>query len=268
MPNHRPRLASRTIALALSTIACTCAADAKQSFWSKFDISAGAGAIAHPTYLGSDRYQVSPLPYISLRWNDMVELGPEGLNVYWHHKGLTVGVGLAFDGGRQEKDSDGFSFETGDSRLKGMGKIDAAVGYHAFIKYELGMVELSAGATKYEGSQNKGLVTRFGADVPLHLTTGLTLTPHAEGRWANDSFMQTFFGVTALQATTSRFAEFHARNGVVDFTTGLTLSYQFDKHWFAMGDVSAALLTGDARRSPLSYSKSGTTVATVVGYRF
>jgi len=270
MPNRkRPRFSTpRGIALAFSTAAFFGAADAEQNSGSKFDITAGIGAAMRPTYLGSDRYQASPLPFISLRWNDMVALGPEGLRIYWHDDAFTAGVGLAFDGGRSEKDSNTLGFSNGDSRLKGMGKINAAVGYQGFIKYELGMVELSTSVTKYEGSQNKGLVARFGAGVPLHLTDRFMVKPHAEAQWANDSYMRTFFGVSAQQALTSRFSQFDAHSGIYDVTGGLTFNYAFDKHWFAMSDVSAAILTGDARKSPLSYSKTGLTVSTAIGYRF
>lgn len=265
----RPRLSAPSgIALAFSTVAFLGAADAEQPSDSKFDITAGLGAAMRPTYLGSDRYRVSPIPLVSLRWNDMVALGPEGLRIYWHHEAFTAGVGLTYDGGRDEKDSNSLGFGNGDSRLKGMGKINAAVGYQAFIAYKLGMVELSSSMTKYEGSQNDGMRGRFGASVPLHLTRGFMVKPHVEAQWANDSYMQTFFGVSAQQATTSRFAQFNAKSGVYDVTGGLTFNYAFDRHWFAMSDVSASILTGDARNSPLTYSKTGVTAITGIGYRF
>lgn len=260
--------ASGGIAIALSAAAFLGAANAEQPSDSKFDITAGLGAAMRPTYLGSDRYRVSPIPLVSLRWNDMVALGPEGLRLYWHHDAFTAGVGLTFDGGRDEKDPNSLGFGNGDSRLKGMGKIDAAIGYQAFIAYQLGMVELSGSMTKYEGSQNDGLRARFGAAVPLHLTRAFMVKPHVEAQWANDSYMQTFFGVSAQQATTSQFAQYSAKSGLYDVTGGLTFNYVFSRHWFAMSDVSASILTGDARNSPLTYSKTGVTAMTAIGYRF
>lgn len=235
---------------------------------SDFQVSAGLGAAMRPTYLGSDRYKASLLPLVSLRWHDMVSLDAGGLSLYWHHGNLTAGGGLTFDGGRDVKDSNAIGFGGGDSRLAGMGKIDASLGYRAFLTYRLGPVELSSSLTKYDGSQNKGLLARFGAAAPLRLTSRFIVKPHAETQWANNSYMQTFFGVSDAQALTSRFSRFDAQSGIFNVTSGLTLIYNFSQHWSAMGDVSASVLTGDARKSPLTYANTGATAFTAISYRF
>jgi outer membrane scaffolding protein for murein synthesis (MipA/OmpV family) len=244
------------------------AAAAEGSPAGAFDIVAGAGAMMRPTYIGSDRYQVAPLPLLAVKWNDMVAIGPEGLRVYWHADRLTMGAGLTFDGGRDEKDKNAFSFGSGDDRLKGLGKIDASIGYQLFASYRLWRIDLDAAATKYEGNQNKGLVVRAGAALPLHLTSRLVITPHVGATWANDRYMQTYFGVSDEQALRSNFARFDARSGVSGATGGLKMSYAFDNHWFVMADVSTTALRGDAKHSPLSFSNSATIATTAIGYHF
>ncbi len=247
------------------------AASAANSHWDSleaFDVTAGVGAIMRPTYLGSNRYTASPLPLIDIKWNDMVSLGTEGLRLYWHADRLTVGAGLAFDPGRDDENGDAFSFRPGDDRLKGVGKIDAALGYQLFASYRLWRIDLHAAAIKFDGKQNDGVMVRYGATLPLPLGSKFIATPHIDSLWANKKYTQTYFGVTGPQAIRSGFTPFDAGSGTLGVTAGLKLSYAFSRHWFVMADASTTLLTNDAKRSPLSYSDTATTVATMVGYHF
>ena len=259
----------RALAFCGAAAALSGAASA-HDWWSleAFDLTAGGGAVMRPTYLGSDRYRASLLPLLSVKWNDTISFGPDGMRLYWHNDRLTLGGGLTFDGGRNEKDRNFFAFGSGDERLKGLGKIDASIGYQLFASYRLWRINLDAAAIKYDGDQNKGVVVRAGAALPLRLTERLTITPHAGATWGNDAYTRTYFGVSATQALQSRFTRFDAASGVESASAGLRLQYAFDKHWFVMADATGALLLGDAKKSPISFANSATTVATAIGYHF
>lgn len=233
-----------------------------------FDATVGIGSMMRPTYLGSDRYIASLVPLIDVKWNDMVSLGSDGLRLYWHADRLTIGAGLTFDPGRDEKDSGTFAFGSGDDRLKGLGKIDAALGYQVFASYRLWRIDLHATAIKYDGKQNDGVIVRYGAALPLPLGDKFVVTPHLDSQWANKSYTQTYFGVTQQQALHSGFAQFDAGSGTLGVSAGLNLRYTLSRHWFVMGDVSTNILTGDAKHSPVSYSDTATTAMTMIGYHF
>jgi outer membrane scaffolding protein for murein synthesis (MipA/OmpV family) len=262
-------LGLRALAWGGAVMVLTGAASARDWLSSEaFDVTAGAGVLMRPTYFGSDRYQAAPLPLVNVTWNDMLALGPDGMRLYWHHDRLTLGGGLTFDGGRDTKDHDGFSLKSGDDRLRGLGKIGTAAGYQIFASYRVWKFDLDAAAIKYDGDQNKGVVVRAGAALPLHLSERLVVTPHAGANWTNDRYSRTFFGVSESQALQSRFARFDAASGVASASAGLRLRYAIDRHWFVMGDVTDALLLGDAKKSPISFANSATTVATAIGYHF
>ncbi|NIK87673.1 outer membrane scaffolding protein for murein synthesis (MipA/OmpV family) [Rhizomicrobium palustre] len=266
MPFHlSARLSCGAILLICGAIP---AAAAEPASTGAFDISAGAGVMMRPTYLGSDRYRASPLPLLSVKWNDMVSLDPSGLRLYQRLGGFTAGIGLTYDGGRDEKDPGGISFRGGDGRLKGMGKIGTAVGYQLFASYTLGRITFDANATKYDGSQNKGLLVRAGAELPIRLNEHFTIIPHGGASWANDRYMRTFFGVSSEQALHSNFARYDAESGFLGGTVGLRLHYRFDNHWFAVGDASTTFLAGDAKKSPISFSDTATIATLAIGYHF
>jgi outer membrane protein len=232
----------------------------------EWDINLGAGAAMRPTFEGSDRYRVSPLPVVQVTWDDMVSLGVGGLNAYWHHRNFKIGAGLAFDQGRDVKSPS--LFGEGDVRLKGLGKIDTALGLRGFASYQLGPVDFNVSATKFTGSQNDGLLVNFGARAPLRVLRGLVVIPHIEATWANRNYMETFFGVTPVQSRASIFPQYTAGAGVKDVIGGVNVIYRFNPHWYVAGDASVTQLTGAAANSPVSFSNSNVMLMTMVGYHF
>ena len=73
--------------------------------------------------------------------------------------------------------------------------------------------------------------------------------------------MQTFFGVTPLQASRSIFPQFNAGAGLEDVNGGLTLVYLLSDHWFLGADASATQYLDQAARSPITISNTNATVA-------
>jgi len=233
----------------------------------EWDVSLGAGAALVPTFEGSDRYHVMPVPLVSITYKDMISLNANGLSAYWRTGDLRIGAGLTYNPGRTDSKDDGL-FGNGDDRLRGMGDIDAALGLKAFASYRLWMLDLSAAATKYTGNDNDGVVVDLGLALPYKLTDKLTLTPHAGATWANKDYMQTFFGVTSTQAVNSGFARYDAGAGFKDIRAGIDANYRFDEHWFLNVRTDVKRLIGDAADSPISFSDNGVTTAAMVGYRF
>ncbi|MEC4591124.1 MULTISPECIES: MipA/OmpV family protein [Nitrospirillum] len=232
-----------------------------------WDITVGGGVAVRPNYEGSDHYRVAPLPLVTIRYDDMLALGPEGLSAYWHQGNVRVGAALTFDPGRNDSNTNGL-FSNGDDRLKGLGDIDTSLGVKLFGAYQLGRISLDASVTKYTGDQNDGVVLTAGAGLPFKLADHLILTPHVGTTWANDNYMQTYFGVTPVQAAHSRFAAYTAGSGFKDVSAGVGALYRFNEHWFVTGDVSVKRLLGDAADSPVTYDATSARAFTAVGYRF
>jgi len=233
----------------------------------EWDIRAGAGVMMRPTYDGSDRYRARPLPYLSVNWRDTLTLDQSGLNAQLRRQKYRIGLGLTFDGGREEQDTGGI-FASGDDRLLGMGNIDFALGVRGFAAWQIGPVELSAQVIKFTGAQNDGLLGRAGLSLPMPLGQAVMLIPSISVGWANDKYMQTFFGVTALQASRSTFTQFNAGSGFQDARAGVNMVYSFHRNWFANFNVGVTQLLDDSAASPISLADTSVTGIVLVGYRF
>ena len=233
-----------------------------------WDFTVGGGVTYLPTFEGSDRNTTNFLPLVNATWNDWLSIGTNGLSAYRRHDKLRYGVGLTYGGGRKDSKGNG-TFELGDDGLRGLGTINAALGIRAFASYDTGPVLLSGALTKFTGNQNDGVLMSLTASKRFSVTKRWSLTPHAGATWANQSYTQTFYGVTPTQAANSSFAAYTAGSGLKDISVGINTTYQIDDHhWFVSGSLVAKRLVGDAAKSPISISDSQTTLMVLLGYRF
>lgn len=239
------------------------AANGKSSVWS---VTLGAGALVRPTFEGSDRYFVSPVPFVSVNYNDMVSLDTSGLNAYWRKDGLQIGGGLTYSLGRFQGGNSVFT--QGDERLNGLGNIPAALGLRAFANYKLGPVVLGATLTKYLAEGNNGLLIDGLVEMPIRLGDRTTLTGRLSATWADQSYMQTWFGVTPGQSITSGYAIYQAESGIKNVGLGINLRHRLGTNWILSADAGLVRLTGAAEYSPMTVSNMNMNILAMVGYRF
>jgi outer membrane protein len=231
----------------------------------EWDVTLGGGVVVRPTFEGSDRYFASPVPFVNVIWKDTVSLGMDGLSAYWRYQNLRIGGGLTYGGGRQQ--SSGI-FQQGDERLAGLGDIPAALGVKGFADYKLGLINLNASITKFTASGNDGVLVNFGVALPYKLTDTTMVTARVSADWADQSYMQTFFGVTPTQSMNSGFSQFNAGAGIKDVGFGLGVTQRFGQHWLLAVDARVSRLTGDAENSPIVFSKTGASFMSAIAYHF
>jgi outer membrane protein len=258
---------SHLILIVLATAALSGApaqAERRREAPREWDITLGAGAGLRPTFEGSDRSIVRPLPVIALRWRDTISLGEGGLSATAHLKNFRFGGGLTIEAGRKDHSSGGI-FESGDDRLRGLGTIKASPGFRVFASSRVSLFNFEVSAVK---SLNHGATATLGLSMPLPLSKKLLLMPHIRATWADDKYMQTYFGVTAAQSAASSFPRFHAASGFKDMRGGVNLIYSFNRHWFAGADVGVTRMLGSAAASPISIADTNVTAMAMAGYRF
>lgn len=242
--------------------ATTLAQDKPSSTW---DVTLGGGAAMRPTYEGSDRYIVSPVPFVNVIWKDTIALNVEGLSAYWRYGNLRVGGGLTYDTGRTQSTG---TFQQGDYRLAGMGDIPAALGLKAFADYKFGPVVFNAALTKLTASGNDGVLLNFGLALPYKLTESTMVRASVSADWANQSYMQTHFGVTAMQSANSGYAQYSAGAGIQSVNFGLGLTQKLDEHWQLIAQGRVMQLTGSTENSPIVFSRTQALVMGAIAYHF
>jgi outer membrane protein len=204
-------------------------------------VTIGAGGIYLPEYEGSDKFEVKPFPLISATIGDRLHVETTGITYdVFKWEGFTLSARGGYDLGRKEDDSD---------YLRGLGDIDAGGVVGGIISYEMGPFEVYAALNKTIGGSD-GLQGTFGARGS-HRYERFIFTADVSGTWADDKYMESYFGVTSAQSASSGLAQYDAKAGVkrVDFKASVT--YMMTKNWLVTGAAGAGFLMGDAKDSPI-----------------
>ncbi|OGU14651.1 MAG: hypothetical protein A2076_01855 [Geobacteraceae bacterium GWC2_53_11] len=262
------------LTLSCSFPAMVQAEDNEKKVKSNWDVSLGLGIAIAPVYEGSTHYLPAPIPILAISWRDTVSLGIEGLSLYHKTGGVRYGAVLTYDSGREENGKNIFGMSSGDYRLEGLGNINLAAGLKAFASYDvhpfqqIPLVVFNASVTKLLGSSNDGVLVQGGLSMPYKVGQNCRLAPKVSTTWANNQYMEDYFGVTPEQAARSRLLSYKAKASIKDASIGLNIKYSITRNWFVTGDGQVKKLLGDAASSPISATDIDARIVTLVGYHF
>lgn len=177
---------------------------------SNWSATIGMGYGVAPKWEGDDQFhglvlpfQELPLPYFDIRWkNRMFFTSREGLgfNIF-KRKTFTLGVAAQYMSGRAEDLSE---------NLDGMGDVDPDIGAHVFMDIKMSKWLLRFAGMKAmtgdpdEPSQQSGTIAEFALQRIFDIDEDTRFIIGAKTHWADQEYIQTFFGVTPEQAISVR----------------------------------------------------------------
>lgn len=217
----------------------------------------GSGIVLVPVYPGAETYHFHYFP--------MLRLGPVAIDgtglrlvlVHWHY--LDAGPMLGYTGGRNEDD---------DTRLRGMGNIDASLGAGAFVRLHKGPVNLVASARQAFTQRDNGLTAALRANLSLPLSNGILLSLGPDLDFGNAHANQTWFGVSATQSTSSGLPEYAVRSGIQSVGMHAVLNVPLARHLLLTSFVNVRSYRGAVRRSPLMQQTTATQMGLGAAYLF
>ena len=219
----------------------------------------GGGAIIAPKYEGSDEFEIMPVPFVSATFRDTVTIDPTGANIALYEQGpFAFSARLGYEMGRKEDDSD---------HLRGLGDVDmgATVGAKAAVKF--GPAEIFAQLDKTVGG-SEGLLGTVGIEVSQPLSQSLMVGAGASVVFADENYMQAYFGVTPEQSARSGLARYDAGAGLKRADFSVSATYMLNQNWMVRGQAGVGILVGDAADSPIVVDKVQPSGMLLVGYRF
>jgi len=224
----------------------------------------GGMAVVAPKYEGSKEYRVFGFPLLipdGYDASDRVSVA----NIddirfrLLNASGFEVGPVVGYRFGRDEDDG---------NRLTGMGDIDGGIVVGAYAGYRFANMLASVSyGHQVTGDDDGGGLLRFGLEAKFRPTDRVKLTATVGTTWANDDYMATYFGVTALQATASR-AAFDAEAGFKDVNFTLASDIALDQRWTLKLVGRYTHLLGDAADSPIVETESQFYGGLGLTYRF
>lgn len=198
-----------------------------------------------PDYEGSDEYEVRGFPDLEVTYSDWFFLsGREGLGVNLLRGGpVTAGVALGFDGGRDQDEN---------SALRGLGDVDETMEARAFATWTLDRLIVTA-SVKMDvlGEGHDGVVAELGAAYMFTPAPDLMVFAGPSLTWADESYMQSYFGIDAAQSARAQRPGFDAGSGFKDVGATMVAIQRLTENWSLTGLVAYKRMLGDAADSPL-----------------
>ena len=206
-----------------------------------WELTLGAGALFMPEYEGSDKLEVRPLPIVSAKVGDRINVDITGLSVdVIQHGNLRLGVKGGYEIGRKESDS---------RYLKGLGDIDNGGAVGGFVTYDAGPIQAYGKIDKTLGGSN-GLVGTVGVKASYQYEKFM-FSAEASGLWADENHMQAYFGVTKAQSAQSGLNSYDAKAGFKRVDLKASATYAVNENWAITSVAGVGILTGDAKSSPV-----------------
>jgi MipA family protein len=263
----RPALTHAALGLTLILPMTSALADEDQGW----DIALGGGVASLPRYPGSNLRRTEAIPLISVQYGRFFVGGvpgsgtPAGLGAYlYEDQHLRFGVALSGDVIQPRKESDD------RKNLHGLGNINGTVRGGMFATYTLDWFSLRGSALyDLEDHHNhEGLLATLEAIARYSPLARLTLTAGPSVTFANQRYMQTFFGIDANQAARSGYAEYILKGGVPLAGVSVGVEYELTSHWSLGARAALERLQGDAAKSPIVESKNQNVYGLFTLYRF
>jgi outer membrane protein len=226
------------------------------------NIRLGGALLYSPEYAGSADYELRVLPLIS--FDDIAGFELSGLSLAYPLIDIGTGQGpgtwslkagprAAFDFGRDSADS---------PTLTGLEDIGASLLAGGFMRATYGPLGLriDAGQDVINGHDGFNADISLGTYVPAGLLVDkLAIQPALTISWADESYTQTIYGVTAQQAAASSLPQYDLGGGFHRASASLLGWYELDDRWQLNGIVSYREYIGDYRDSPILQAPDGTT---------
>lgn len=225
-----------TVVLAVAATASPLSAAAQEAPGVEFEL--GAGVLTQPQFEGSKDYLVSAYPtfrFKRLTFTNGFQLGGgDGL-------GFSAYPSFRIVGERDPADN---------ANLVGLDVVDTAVelglGASYTTTYASAFVQVRKGVTGHDG-----IVAEFGADAVLRPRDDVTVKIGPRLSFADDSYMDTYFGVSAAEAAASSFGAYDPSGGFKSAGVEANIRYDFAENWAVEGTAGWDRLIGDAADSPI-----------------
>jgi len=212
----------------------------------------GVAAMYRPEYKGSNDYEVSPLPYVSFRYSrDERYIALQGPSL----KANIVAGGL-FEFGPLLSYERGRSDDIENLAVGRLGEIDRAVMAGAFLSKDIDLgadsgFQVGAEVLTDTGDANEGVMAKLEVGYHRRLADRWTVMVGASTTWADENYMQTYYGVTPLGAAASGLSAYTAGSGVENVELSAGLRFRVNDQWSVMGRASYQRLLDNAADSPV-----------------
>lgn len=236
-------------------------------------LALGGAVVVKPKYEGSDEHEVYGIPMIIPKLSDPNDPNPSAFKKFrkrikfrglddirvraLDNGALEVGLVTGYLSSRDQDDGD---------RLGGLGDVDGGLTLGAYAALNFGDVTFDVAAFDKVTGDDAGVQVRLGAEVERQVSARTKLTARVGTTYADEDYMQTYFGVTA--ASTFGLPVFNADSGFKDVHVALGAEVDLGERWVLRAGGRYGHLIGDAGDSPVIETEDQLSGTLGLAYRF
>jgi outer membrane scaffolding protein for murein synthesis (MipA/OmpV family) len=204
------------------------------------DVSIGGGIGFKPDYEGSEDYEAVPVPFANVNIDNGMFVRLLGLNLranlipskMWY-------LGPVYNY-RPERD------DVDNSAVDDMKKVSDANELGVFGGFNIDNWVLSLEFLADMGEAHDGWYSKLRGGYNWVINKSWVLSMGAFTTYADEDYMQTYFGVSRQDAARSGLDRYNADSGIKDVGIDLGLNWMITQSWSAKGIASYTQLVGDA----------------------
>ncbi|MGE3332053.1 MAG: MipA/OmpV family protein [Rhodospirillaceae bacterium] len=218
------------------------------------NIRLGVGPSISPYYEGDDKYDLSVIPAVSLRWRDLIEVNNNEVRVIAFNKLLNADGGNVGGGNLRIGPTVSIDFGRDEDRspdLRGLGDVNTSMELGAFVAYTQGPMRLRARARHDIIDGHGGGTVRLDAAYTVFQAAPIALGVNVSSTWATGNYMRSYFGISPAQSAASGLPAFDPGSGFKDVGAEVNANYIFASQWALVTNVGYKRLLGGAADSPL-----------------
>ena len=226
-----------------------------------------------PAFLGAADRKTKLMPGFYLRYGNLTVTNASGF-IARNSEEVVRGLGLdlsprtdvklslalRFDGGRSESTS---------SALQGLGNVRATVRARLAARWSMDEHWRLGGAVSVDAlGRGGGYLSELNVTREQRWSPSTTWAAGVATTLAGDRYMQTYFGVTPVQAARTGLAAYEPQAGARDVTLFANLRSEITPRWVLLSGVNATRLLGPAADSPLTKQPSSVAVTAGLAWSF
>lgn len=233
-------------------------------------LTLGGGVDVAPRYSGSDKSRVSAAQVVDYAMENGFFISTTRGVGYGNNIGnLDYSAAVSYRTGRKDKDVSSDSISSGSDYLRGMGDIKGSAIVVPGLEYKVtDWLHLQLQAEVPVSERDNGEAVHFGIISPLYISPKNEVTLALTSSWGSDKYMQTYYGVSAVQSATSGFARHDAGAGIYAYSLNLDWTHRLTSRWSVLAAAGVTQLAGDAADSPIVQRKTSPTGSLKVTYSF
>lgn len=206
----------------------------------------GAGVAARPHFQGADGYEGELAPLVDVQIGRFFAKSGEGIGYdFIGTPALRAGVAVNWMQGYDRDDAPA-----------GLNEVKDALGARVFASMRIKGAVATVAGTKAVTESERGLLINANLAYPISSTSRLTIVPSLGAAWADDDYMESYFGVDAAEAAASRFNQYLPQGGMRDVSFRLSASYRVTEKMSFVTFAGVSHLLGDAADSPFVERKT------------